>query len=59
MNGSCTECGSYSLPIATPIGRGVLCPECAIHVKWRLAEAKQLADLVGLTLEELRVAVGE
>ena len=56
--GSCIECGAMSLHTVWPLTDAAgLCDTCATRIGWRLAEAQQLADLVGISLEQLRAAV--
>jgi len=55
----CAECGRRGLEscwLLTP--RAVLCDECATRLRWHLDEARQLAGIVGLSLDQLRLAVG-
>lgn len=55
----CAECGRQQLASCWMLtARAVLCDECAARLRWHLDEARQLAGIVGLSLEQLRFAVG-
>ena len=53
----CIECGTSHLPTTWIVGNACLCDSCASRLHWHLEEARQLGALVGLDLEQLRLAV--